>query len=82
MTHARIAYVLELDGTLISEGKALAEEIEIFLKNRVKDKSLRYPYQRWVSLVIGRQLNKHAQSKGATHEIQLMLNLPDNILRE
>lgn len=38
------------------------------------------PYQRWISLVTGRQLHKHQQSKGANHEVQLVLHLPDNIL--
>jgi hypothetical protein len=38
------------------------------------------PYQRWISLVTGRQLHKHQQSGGSAHDIQLMLDLPDNIL--
>lgn len=38
------------------------------------------PYQRWISLVTGRQLHKHQKSKGANHEVQLVLHLPDNIL--
>ncbi|MEH6435948.1 hypothetical protein [Massilia sp. DD77] len=38
------------------------------------------PYFRWISLVTGRQLHKHRQSGGANHEVQTILNLPDNIL--
>ncbi|GAB3375738.1 hypothetical protein [Massilia agri] len=38
------------------------------------------PYNRWISLVTGRQLHKHRQSGGSTHEVQVILNLPDNIL--
>ncbi|WP_158300210.1 hypothetical protein [Janthinobacterium rivuli] len=38
------------------------------------------PYQRWISLVTGRQLSKHEKSKGATHDIQLLINLPDKII--
>lgn len=39
------------------------------------------PYNRWISLVTGRQLHKHKKSGGATHEVQTILTLPDNILR-
>lgn len=39
-----------------------------------------YPYQRWISLVTGRQLHKHKSSKGNVHETQIILDLPNNIL--
>jgi hypothetical protein len=38
------------------------------------------PYKRWISLITGRQLSKHRKSKGATHEVQIVLDLPDNLL--
>lgn len=38
------------------------------------------PYQRWISLVTGRQLHKHQKSKGSAHEIQTVIDIPDRIL--
>lgn len=38
------------------------------------------PYNRWISLVTGRQLTTHRKSGGKTHQVQTMLTLPDNIL--
>ena len=54
--------------------------IEMFEEDLLMNPHAKHPYQSWISLVTGRQLSKHKKSKGATHEIQLMLNLPDNIL--
>jgi hypothetical protein len=45
-----------------------------------EDGEIPCPYQRWISLVTGRQLHKHQKSKGAAHEIQTVLNIPDSIL--
>lgn len=45
-----------------------------------EDEKIPCPYSRWISLVTGRQLYKHRKSRGASHEIQTILNLPENII--
>lgn len=59
---------------------ANAAELEDLIED-FRDGNIRCPYNRWIIMVTGRQLNKHRQSGGATHEVQTILNLPDNILR-
>lgn len=74
MSHDWIAYVLP-DEKLTPEGRKLRRLLD--------DLGLdggSYPYQRWISLVTGRQLRKHQKSKGSHHEVQVVLHLPDNIL--
>jgi hypothetical protein len=50
------------------------------LMREFMDGDISCPYQRWISLVTGRQLHKHQKARGAVHEIQTMLDLPDIIL--
>lgn len=40
-----------------------------------------YPYSRWIFLVTGRQLRKHEKSKGATHQVKIVVDLPEKILK-
>nr|WP_314539332.1 hypothetical protein [uncultured Massilia sp.] len=47
-----------------------------------QDGEIDCPYNRWISLVTGRQLYRHRQSGGSIHQVQTVLNLPDNILEE
>ncbi|MBW3512391.1 hypothetical protein [Janthinobacterium sp. NKUCC06_STL] len=79
MTHAWIAHVLPKEN-LTPQGEKLSLLIEIFEEDILLNPNTKHPYQRWISLVTGRQLSKHKKAGGAKHEIQLMLNLPDNIL--
>ena len=67
---------------LILAGDSLKQLIKKYRKMRDIDPHTPAPYQRWISLVTGRQLEKHRKAKGARHEIQIMLDLPDNILTE
>lgn len=62
------------------------ESLKLLLRRRRAGLALNpnvvIPYQRWIALVTGRQLSKHQKSRGAVHEVQTTLNLPDNILPE
>lgn len=75
MSHQWIAKRLP-DERLTARGRQLVSLIRDW-----EDGEIDCPYGRWITLVTGRQLHKHRQSGGATHEIQTILNLPDNILR-
>jgi hypothetical protein len=57
----------------------IGQELKGLIRKYLRDE-IPCPYQRWISLVTGRQLHKHQQSGGSTHDIQLMLDLPENIL--
>jgi len=74
MSHEWINYVLP-DEKLTAEGRKLRRLLDDFSLEGGT-----HPYQRWISLVTGRQLRKHQQSKGTHHEVQVVLHLPDNIL--
>jgi len=74
MSHEWIVYVLPKE-ELTAQGRQLKR-----LVNQYRRSGENCPYQRWISLVTGRQLHKHQQSKGANHEVQVVLHLPDTIL--
>jgi len=74
MSHAWIEYVLKSED-LTPEGMKMKT-----LVRRYRHYGDDCPYQRWISLVTGRQMRKHQKSKGSRHEVQLVLHLPDNIL--
>jgi len=76
MSHKWIARALASE-QLTPEGRRARTLVERFIN--VGDDC---PYQRWISLVTGRQLHKHQKSKGSHHEVQLVLHLPDNILED
>lgn len=40
------------------------------------------PYKRWICLVTGRQITLHKNSGGSNHHIQIILDLPDNIIKK
>ncbi|SFU83936.1 hypothetical protein [Pseudoduganella namucuonensis] len=65
---------------LTANGQLLLPLINRFRTRRTLSPDAPAPYQRWISLVTGRQLHKHQQSKGAAHDIQVIMHLPDNIL--
>ena len=75
MSHLWIRRSLEEDKHLTLEGKRLIRLIRDW-----EDGDIDCPYNRWISLVTGRQLTTHRKSGGKTHQVQTMLNLPDNIL--
>jgi hypothetical protein len=77
MSHLWIRRSLEDDKYLTSEGRRLIELIRDW-----EDGETNCPYNRWISLVTGRQLTTHRKSGGKTHQVQTMLTLPDNILGE
>lgn len=64
---------------LTSTGETLRTMITRYKLTR-RTKPMPRPYKRWISLVTGRQLHKHQNAKGAVHEVQVVLDLPDNIL--
>lgn len=79
MSHDWIQSRLEKE-ELIEDGEALREAITLYRFSQVANPNAPAPYHRWICLVTGRQLRIHQQSKGATHNIQITLTLPDNIL--
>ena len=66
---------LKDDKHLTPEGKRLIRLIRDW-----EDGDIGCPYNRWISLVTGRQLTTHRKSGGKTHQVQTILTLPDNIL--
>lgn len=80
MSHKWIERALSKE-KLTAKGKELAR----LIKNRRNDLFIEnkpFPYQRWISLVTGRQFTLHGKPKGHKHQIQLKLELPDKILME
>jgi hypothetical protein len=75
MSHLWIRRCVEEDKHLTSEGKRLIRLIRDW-----GDGDIDCPYNRWISLVTGRQLTTHRKSGGKTHQVQAVLTLPDNIL--
>lgn len=81
MSHRWIFQALEKED-LTTEGERLKQILTRHFKSSARKNSIDYPYNRWITLVTGRQLHKHQQSRGAVHETQTTLNLPNNILIE
>jgi hypothetical protein len=75
MSHRWIRECINKERSLTQAGTPLTTLVRDY-----KDGEIPCPYQRWISLVTGRQLHKHQKSKGAVHEVQTILTLPDNIL--
>ncbi len=67
---------------LTANGVSLLRSLRSLRRAGDSEKSNSYPYSRWISLITGRQLSKHQKSKGAKHEVQLIIDLPDNILEK
>lgn len=79
MSHAWIENALPNE-KLTAAGRELTSLMRRHQRERLLNPNARFPYQRWISLVTGRQIHKHAKSGGSCHEIQVVLDLPDNIL--
>ncbi|WP_332877370.1 hypothetical protein [Massilia sp. S19_KUP03_FR1] len=77
MSHAWIAQCIRKEKSLTEAGRLLTQLIKDF-----EDDLIPCPYHRWISLVTGRQLDKHQKSKGAVHEVQIILSIPDAILEK
>jgi len=79
MSHKWIADAVKKDKTLTSEGLKIKRSIRDF-----EDEEISCPYERWISLVTGRQFDQHKRSKpkGSVHNVQHIVKLPDNILQE
>lgn len=81
MSHRWIQQALRRE-SLTAEGQRSNDLIVQSEVDGVMGGTTNYPYQRWISLVTGRQLHKHQNSKGSIHETQTIVNLPNNILEE
>jgi hypothetical protein len=81
MSHRWIFQALD-DENLTAEGDRLSVEILRVRRSRARGTPSEYPYNRWITLVTGRQLHKHQKSRGSVHETQTTLTLPNNILNE
>ena len=81
MSHAWIINALQ-DEKLTSEGNKIFRKIDEYslMKFENPDDSIPFPYYRWISLVTGRQFERHRKSNGRTHDIQIILDLPNDIL--
>ncbi|WP_332877368.1 hypothetical protein [Massilia sp. S19_KUP03_FR1] len=75
MSHAWILKCIDHERSLTESGLSIKQLIKDYRQGEIP-----CPYQRWISLVTGRQLHIHKKSGGAAHEVQIILNLPDNIL--
>lgn len=80
MSHQWINDRLE-EENLVSEGLRLKKQLRLLRLSLAGDEVPDYPYKRWISLVTGRQLSKHQKSRGSIHEVQLVVDLPNNILK-
>lgn len=67
---------------LTAAGQELKSKLRRLRMSTGEDDSVSYPYNRWISLVTGRQLEKHRKSSGANHEVQIVIDLPENILNK
>ncbi|MEO7497259.1 MAG: hypothetical protein ABIT83_17310 [Massilia sp.] len=76
MSHKWIRECITNENSLTPSGTPMQRLVVDFYEGDIA-----CPYQRWIALVTGRQLHKHQKSKGALHEIQTVLHLPDNILK-
>jgi hypothetical protein len=81
MSHRWISDALKSENLTV-EGEKLSAEIRRVRRQRAHNTSVSYPYNRWITLVTGRQLHKHQKSRGSIHETQTTLALPNNILME
>ncbi len=80
MSHAWIAEAVKNE-SLTESGRKIKTLIRQYREDILDSPELMAPYKRWIFLVTGRQLQKHRNSKGATHDIQIMMNLPNDIIR-
>jgi hypothetical protein len=81
MSHRWIFQALD-DEDLTFEGEKLSVEILKVRRSRARGNPSDYPYNRWITLVTGRQRHKHQRPRGSVHETQTTLPLPNNILNE
>jgi hypothetical protein len=79
MSHAWIAHVLPKE-KLTPTGHKLVPLLKKHEKDFWLNPNAPYPYQRWISLVTGRQFTRHNKPNGHHHEIQIKLELPNKIL--
>ncbi|NVI83520.1 hypothetical protein [Janthinobacterium sp. BJB401] len=79
MSHAWIVNALEKEN-LTAQGMIIKKLIRKYEKSQASDKSCSRPYERWICLVTGRQLAQHKKSNGSKHAIQLIFNIPDNLM--
>lgn len=79
MSHAWIFAKIDTED-LTTTGQELRSKLRRIRLLRRKPADIKYPYKRWISLVTGRQLEKHRKSGGANHEVQIVLDLPENLL--
>lgn len=79
MSHVWIAKTIDKEDLTLS-GLKLSKKLKDMRYEVSDEETVHYPYKRWISIITGRQLNIHRKSKGATHDVQIILDLPDEIL--
>ena len=79
MSHAWIARALSRE-KLTAEGKNIFLLLTSHRRKLQEFPATPFPYYRWISLVTGRQFEKHRKSRGSTHDIQIIIDIPNNIL--
>lgn len=79
MSHGWIVAKMETEN-LTPAGQELRSRLRRIRLSGRRGTAANYPYKRWISLVTGRQLDKHRKSEGTLHEVQIILDLPENLL--
>ena len=81
MSHAWIINALEAE-KLTHEGRGIFFALERHTKRRINEPEASYPYYRWISLVTGRQFEKHQKSKWEISRNKAIIDLPNKILQK
>ncbi|KAB8055646.1 hypothetical protein GCN78_01625 [Janthinobacterium rivuli] len=80
MSHEWIAQAI-VGENLTESGRKAKSIISNYRIDAAIDPEILAPYKRWISLITGRQLSLHKKSKGAEHHVQIILDLPNNIIK-
>ncbi|MEG0880202.1 MAG: hypothetical protein RSF79_06760 [Janthinobacterium sp.] len=80
MSHEWIAQAI-VGENLTESGRKAKSIISNYRIDAAMDPEILAPYKRWISLITGRQLSLHKKSKGAEHHVQIILDLPNNIIK-
>ena len=81
MSHDWISYTLPGE-KLTFDGKKIFSSLRDYKVQKTLRPDTVFPYYRWISLVTGRQFEKHRKTKGSTHDIQIIMELPNSILEK
>jgi hypothetical protein len=81
MSHEWIFTRIDAENLTVT-GQELKSQLRRLRLSTGASASMNYPYKRWIALVTGRQLNKHRKSGGSDHEVQVIIDLPENLLKK